>query len=455
VDKVIVSYVCNNCGTHFPRWQGQCNVCLVWNAIEEECISKTALKKQTKAALTKNPIPIIEVKPELHQVYPTKIGELDSVLGGGLFLGSIVLLGGEPGIGKSTIALQIAQNIAKQNKTVLYVSGEETEAQLFYRAKRLGESAQGLLVYAETNIRNIVQVIEKQQPDLVILDSIQVVYQPEIPSIPGSVNQIRQCANEIINIIKEKNIIGLLIGHITKEGNIAGPKLLEHIVDVILYFDGERDQQYRLLRSFKNRYAPTNEIGLFKMQKDGLKDIPNPSELFIDENTLMQPGSVVSSMVEGSRVILLEIQALVVESGYGMAKRTFLGVEPNRANLMIAAMEKILGIKLSNKDIIINIIGGMKVKEPTLDLAIVIALLSSLTGKVVGKKLGFMGEVGLTGEIRPVTNVEERIQEFKKLGFVGCVLPESKKNIESSRKQVDFEMITVKSIKTVFDRFFN
>ena len=377
------------------------------------------------------PVPITDIVVSPDVVTPTGIGEFDRVLGKGLVAGSTVLLGGEPGIGKSTLALQVAFAVASLRKKVLYVTGEESLKQIRLRSERLGTVSDQLFVCAETNIHAILEAIRGLSPDLVILDSIQVVLDPNIPSVAGSVNQVRQCASALIGALKSVDAVGVLIGHITKDGSLAGPKVLEHLVDVILFFEGESSQNYRLLRSFKNRYSGTHEIGIFQMVGEGLVEVANPSGLFLDELTLKNPGSIVSAVAEGTRVLLVEIQALVVETGYGTGKRTILGVDLNRGHLLIAAVEKIIGVKLSSKDIILNIVGGYKTSEPSLDLAVVAAMYSSTYDIPVSKRIGVLGEVGLTGEIRPIPHFERRIAEFEKLGFEGIIVPS--RNISDSK----------------------
>ncbi len=423
--KLLTQYACQSCGAIFPRWQGQCATCEEWNTLEEEQVAKSPKSLPLMQAKKERvPIALKDVIVGDELAFPTGISELDHVLGGGLIKGSATLLGGEPGIGKSTLSLQVAQHLAVSGLRVLYVSGEESVGQLHMRAARVGQVHPNLMVYAELDILKIIQALRTTKPDVVILDSIQVVFHPGIASVSGTVNQVRQCAQELITYVKEQDMAVVLIGHITKDGQLAGPKVLEHIVDVILYLEGERDQHYRLLRCFKNRFSTTSEIGIFEMKPTGLEGIANPSGLFMDERTLNSPGALVSALSEGSRVLLVEIQALVVDSGYGMAKRTFLGVDVNRANLMIAALEKLLGFRLSTKDIILNVVGGIKIVEPALDLAMMLAIVSSLKDQSVGQKVGFFGEVGLTGEVRPVSNAEKRVLELEKMGFDYVMLPE-------------------------------
>ncbi len=355
---------------------------------------------------------------------PTGMSEMDQMMGGGIVAGAVSLLGGEPGIGKSTLGLQIGKNIAQQGLKVLYVSGEESPQQIALRAQRLSAQLDQLFVLAETNMANILNTIQQEKPDLVILDSIQVVEHPKINSSAGSVNQVRYCAGELINLIKQFSSTAIIIGHITKDGMLAGPKVLEHLVDVILYFEGDRNQQYRVLRSFKNRFHHTNEIGIFEMKSTGLEAVENPSLLFVDPVSLNRPGSVIFPSVEGTRSVLIEIQSLAVSSSFGNAKRNFLGVDPARATLVIATMEKVLGLRLGVKDIFVNVIGGLKLKEPASDMAILVSLLGAIKGEVLHSKLGVMGEIGLTGEVRPVPNVDVRLRELDRMGFEYAIVPE-------------------------------
>lgn len=431
-----------------PKWTGQCPNCHEWNTLDEW--NETNQKKTTPSASI-HPISITNIKrtPIIYQ--DTGLKELNTVLGNGIVEGSTILIGGEPGIGKSTLALQMAQFVANQGKTVLYVSGEESLSQLSIRAERTGKNSDNLLALHAQNAESIVSIINQFKPNIVIIDSIQVIAHSEISSIPGSVNQVRHCANELSNTCKAMNISCILIGHITKEGALAGPKVLEHIVDVILYFEGDRHQQFRILRSLKNRFSSTQEIGLFEMEKKGLIDKNISSSIFLNAATLEHPGSIISAISEGSRVLLVELQALVVDSGYGMAKRTFLGVDTSRANVIIATIEKILNIRLSSKDIILNIIGGMSIKEPALDLGILCAILSSDLNVSFPKRLGAIGEIGLTGEIRPLKEVEKRIKEFEKLGIEECIVPDSN-NIDPNAYTIS--VIPVKSIREIGRRYF-
>lgn len=413
-----IRYSCSNCGAVYFRWAGQCSECGEWNSLCEGEFAGDHKKKHSNNSA----IPISEVTLKEDVILPTGIDEFDRVLGRGLVLGAAILLGGEPGIGKSTIALQVAAQIARTHR-VLYVTGEESLSQVRLRSDRLDAVSENLYVIAETDMESILAVIDRLLPVLVILDSIQVVSHPAVPSVSGTVNQVRYCASELVKKLKMVGCAGIIVGHITKDGSLAGPKVLEHLVDVILYFEGENGFQYRLLRSFKNRYSSTNEIGVFSMEEKGLQEIANPSGLFVDQTTLNNPGSMVVPVAEGSRVFLVEVQALVVETGYGMGRRTILGVDPNRGNLLIAAVEKIVGLKLSSKDIILNIVGGYKTAEPALDLGVVMAIFSSGHDLPIKRRIAVLGEVGLTGEIRSVPQIDRRLGELEKLGFEACFVP--------------------------------
>lgn len=420
--KTKTHFECQECGASTPSWIGKCPSCNAWNSFLE--IKVVTDKKKLSSSKTHSPRPLKDIEESDTQFCPSDIQELDRLLGNGFVPGSVTLLGGEPGIGKSTLSLQLAQKMAQAGLSVLYISGEESAEQIALRSKRLGANPPSLLVFTEVNMANIIDTCVQRSPDIIILDSIQVVFHPDITAAEGSISQVRHCANACIQWVKENQKIAIIIGHITKEGSIAGPKVLEHMVDVILYLEGERNHTYRLLRSYKNRYATTNELGVFEMKKEGLIDVTQPSELFTDDTTLTSPGSIVSAISEGSRVFLVEIQALAVNTGYGMAKRNVVGVNSHRATLMIATIEKILGLKLFSKDIFLNIIGGIKVDETALDLAIVAAILSSFYESPINERIGVIGEVGLTGEVRHVSNIKKRLIELEKMGFSGCILPE-------------------------------
>jgi DNA repair protein RadA/Sms len=448
LEKTIQIFVCQSCGAQHSRWQGKCMQCGEWNTLVEEAVTRSKRKSPQKSE--SEPVPIDQVALLYPDCLPSGMPDLDYVLGKGFVEGSVVLLGGEPGIGKSTLALQVAAHQA-QNHPVLYVSGEESASQIYFRAGRVGALCPQLQVLTETNILKIVKAIRLMQPRFVILDSIQVVFHPDIPSVSGSVTQVRQCALELITVLKELHAVGLLIGHITKDGALAGPKVLEHLVDVILYFEGERNTQYRTIRSFKNRFSSTYELGLFEMKPEGLVAVDSLSGVFVEDMALHHSGAMISSAIEGTRTLLVEVQALVVHSGYGMAKRTFLGVDAHRANLMIAAIEKILGIRLSDQDIILNIVGGLKISDPALDLGIVLAILSSLQEKPMRQAIGVCGELSLTGDIRPVPHIEKRVLEFDRMGFLGCIIPV--KNKGSFPESVSIKPYYVATLKEALEVF--
>jgi len=422
VAKSQAQFECQSCGALYPRWQGKCDQCQAWNSLIEVRLSSSSKSKKTVASPSKAQ-KLSDISTDSTQRVSTSIGQLDLVLGQGLVPGSVTLLGGEPGIGKSTLSLQLAMNTAQTGLSVLYISAEESPSQIQLRAQRLGTAPESLFVVSEMNIESIIQLMETQQPDLVILDSIQVVYHPEISSTGGTVSQVRSCANEFIDWIKKHQKMAVLIGHITKEGSLAGPKVLEHMVDVILYLEGERNHHYRILRCYKNRFATTSELGVFEMTESGLMGVDNHSERFLSDASLEHPGSIVSAAIDGNRVFLVEIQALVVPCGQGVPRRSFVGVDPHRGQLVIAALEKMVGVKFSGRDVFLNIIGGLKLSEPAIDLAVALAMISSVDNRAPSKKVAALGEVGLTGEIRPIPELEKRLNDLKKMGFHTCYIP--------------------------------
>jgi DNA repair protein RadA/Sms len=425
-------FECENCRATFPAWAGLCAECGEWNTLKETVLSAAASPTHiVKKTLSPTPITKIDIEPQ--PSYPTCIQELDRVLGTGFIKGSVTLLGGEPGIGKSTLSLQLSTALASQGLKILIITGEESIQQIHLRAKRLDGLHASVSVYAQTNIDEIIKVLNSHQPDIVVLDSIQVIYHPELTAAPGTIGQVRQSANLFINWVKENNGVGIIISHITKDGSIAGPKVLEHLVDVILYFEGERSQVFRLLRCYKNRFSGTNEVGIFEMKKEGLVEITSPSELFIGETKHDQPGSIVSAITEGNRILLIEVQALVVSSGFGMPKRNVVGVNTHRANLIIATLEKIMSIPLHKRDIFLNIIGGLKVDDTSLDLAILISIMSSYHDRVPGLKVAAIGEVGLTGETRSVSRLEQRLMALSKMGYTHCYVPEISRRLLTSK----------------------
>lgn len=419
-------FFCQNCGHEEAKWLGQCPACKEWNTFVEERIDSGITKGTTVAARAVHEakvVPLTEVTADDDTRSETGIKELDRVLGGGIVPGSLVLVGGDPGIGKSTLLLQVCQRMA-QMKKILYISGEESQAQIKLRANRMGNFTSGLLLLCETNLGIIRSVIEKERPELVIIDSIQTMYSEDVTSAPGSVSQVRESTNVFMQLAKGLCIPIFIVGHVTKEGTVAGPRVLEHMVDTVLYFEGDRHASYRILRAVKNRFGSTNEIGVFEMRQSGLVEVENPSEYMLSGKPENASGSVVACSMEGTRPILLEIQALVCRTNFGMPRRTAAGTDYNRVNLLMAVIEKRLGMSLGNCDAYVNIAGGIKMNEPAIDLGIVMALVSSYRNRPIDEKTIVFGEVGLSGEVRAVNMPEQRVAEAKKLGFETCILPE-------------------------------
>ena len=445
-------FFCQNCGHEESKWLGQCPACGEWNTFVEERIdtgitkgttaSARAVRESVKAAAV---VPLTDVSADDETRSTTGIGELDRVLGGGIVPGSLVLVGGDPGIGKSTLLLQVCRQMAEMKK-ILYISGEESQAQIRLRANRMGKFSPNLLLLCETNLETIRGVIEKERPELVIIDSIQTMYSEEVSSAPGSVSQVRESTNVFMQLAKGLCISIFIVGHVTKEGTVAGPRVLEHMVDTVLYFEGDRHASYRILRAVKNRFGSTNEIGVFEMRQDGLAEVENPSEYMLSGRPENASGSVVACSMEGTRPILLEIQALVCRSNFGMPRRTAAGTDYNRVNLLMAVLEKRLGMALSNCDAYINIAGGIRMNEPAIDLGIVLAIASSFRNRPIDEKTIVFGEVGLSGEVRAVSMPEQRVAEAKKLGFETCILP------EVSLKMVkDIRVIRLIGVKNIGD----
>lgn len=419
-------FFCQNCGHEEAKWLGQCPACKEWNTFVEERIDSGITKGTTVAARAVHEakvVPLTEVTADDDTRSETGIKELDRVLGGGIVPGSLVLVGGDPGIGKSTLLLQVCQRMA-QMKKILYISGEESQTQIKLRANRMGNFTSSLLLLCETNLGIIRSVIEKERPELVIIDSIQTMYSEDVTSAPGSVSQVRESTNVFMQLAKGLCIPIFIVGHVTKEGTVAGPRVLEHMVDTVLYFEGDRHASYRILRAVKNRFGSTNEIGVFEMRQSGLVEVENPSEYMLSGKPENASGSVVACSMEGTRPILLEIQALVCRTNFGMPRRTAAGTDYNRVNLLMAVLEKRLGMSLGNCDAYVNIAGGIKMNEPAIDLGIVMALVSSYRNRPIDEKTIVFGEVGLSGEVRAVNMPEQRVAEAKKLGFETCILPE-------------------------------
>ena len=436
-------FFCQNCGHEESKWLGQCPMCKEWNTFVEEKVT-TAGQSSMKERREAQVVSLSSVSTKEDERVCTNIKELDRVLGGGIVQGSLVLVGGDPGIGKSTLLLQVCQRLAEMNKKVLYISGEESLKQIKLRANRMGEFRDTLYLLCETNLDIIRNVIEKQKPEMVVIDSIQTMYNEEIGSAPGSVSQVRESTNIFMQLAKGLNITIFIVGHVTKEGTVAGPRVLEHMVDTVLYFEGDRHASYRILRGVKNRFGSTNEIGVFEMQKSGLVEVENPSEFMLSGKPENASGSVVACAMEGTRPMLMEIQALVCRSNFGMPRRTAAGLDYNRVNLLMAVLEKRLGLPLSNYDAYVNIAGGIRMSEPAADLGIVMAIASSYKNKAVSEDTIVFGEVGLSGEVRAVTMPEQRVAEAKKLGFKTCIIPEV--SLKTVGKVDEMEIIGVKSV---------
>ena len=416
-------FFCQNCGHEENKWLGQCPMCKEWNTFVEEAVSvsKSSTVKLSKEAEI---VALKDIKINDEERILTRIGELDRVLGGGIVPGSLVLVGGDPGIGKSTLLLQVCQRLCEDKKQVLYISGEESLRQIKLRANRMGEFREELYLLCETNLEVIRSVIEKRKPDIVVIDSIQTMYSEDVASAPGSVSQVRESTNVFMQLAKGLGISIFIVGHVTKEGTVAGPRVLEHMVDTVLYFEGDRHASYRILRGVKNRFGSTNEIGVFEMRQNGLVEVENPSEFMLNGKPEHASGSVVACSMEGTRPILIEIQALVCGSSFGVPRRTAAGTDYNRVNLLMAVLEKRLGLHLSNYDAYVNIAGGVKMNEPAIDLGIVMAIVSSYKDKAIDEKTIVFGEVGLSGEVRAVSMPEQRVTEARKLGFTTCIIPE-------------------------------
>lgn len=421
-------FFCQNCGHEENKWLGQCPMCKEWNTFVEEAVVVTK-SSSVKLAREAEVVALNNVETENEERIRTSIEELDRVLGGGIVPGSLILVGGDPGIGKSTLLLQVCQKLCEKKKQVLYISGEESLKQIKLRANRMGEFTEDLFLLCETNLEVIKTVIEKRKPEMVVIDSIQTMYSEEVASAPGSVSQVRESTNVFMQLAKGLGISIFIVGHVTKEGTVAGPRVLEHMVDTVLYFEGDRHASYRILRGVKNRFGSTNEIGVFEMRQNGLVEVQNASEFMLSGRPENASGSVVACSMEGTRPILLEIQALVCNSNFGLPRRTAAGTDYNRVNLLMAVLEKRAGMHLSNADAYVNIAGGIKMNEPAIDLGIVMAIVSSYKNRPIDEKTIVFGEVGLSGEVRAVSMPEQRVAEAKKLGFETCIVPEVSKEM--------------------------
>lgn len=443
------AFFCKECGYESAKWMGQCPACKEWNSFVEEPVVKKSTVRATVGIMDSKPVRLNEVDSTNENRYSSGFGELDRVLGGGVVAGSMVLVGGDPGIGKSTILLQVCRNLAAERK-VLYISGEESLSQIKMRADRIGVMHKDFFLMCETNLSAIDSSIRREMPDVVIIDSIQTMFCETSDSAPGSVGQVRESTNVLMQIAKGLGITIFIVGHVTKEGVVAGPRVLEHMVDTVLYFEGERSESYRIIRAVKNRFGATNEIGVFEMRQEGLVEVLNPSEYMLSGRPEGAAGSVVACLMEGTRPILVEIQALVCHTNFGMPRRTAVGTDYNRMNLLMAVLEKKMGMQLSGCDAYLNIAGGMKVSEPALDLGIVTAIISSFRNIPMGQKTIIFGEVGLTGEVRAVSQARQRVNEAIKLGFEECILPNA--CLKAIGKEDRIKLIGISSVSELCNR---
>ena len=444
--KTKIKYICSNCGYETLRWIGKCPECESWNSFTEEVV-ETSSRKSNISKSNFSYSKIVDVAANEEDRIKTGITEFDRVLGGGIMPGSVILLGGDPGIGKSTIAMQAAASIKEK---VLYVTGEESEKQIKLRSTRLKVNSESFFIQAETELSNILGAIKEINPSVVIIDSIQTTYRNELENSPGTITQIRECAALLMEEAKKNHFSVIIIGHVTKEGMIAGPKILEHMVDTVLQFEGEANHSFRILRAQKNRFGSTNEIGVFEMYEDGLREVTNPSELFLSEREKQTPGSVVTSSIEGSRPILLEVQALVTPSNFGYPQRVSNGFDQKRLSILLAVLEKRANVRASVHNVFVNVAGGIRVIEPAADLAVCISIASSLLDKVIDNQTILIGEVGLGGEIRSVGHIDKRITEAKKLGFKTAIIPTG--NLKSIKQENSIKIIAVDNVKDAVEK---
>lgn len=444
------AFFCQNCGYESSKWMGQCPGCREWNTFVEELTVTASKSTSAKSGLgsgtgKSEPVQLSSIQIEEDDRVLTQIEELDRVLGGGIVPGSMVLVGGDPGIGKSTLLLQVCKELTAKQHKVLYISGEESLRQIKLRARRIGEFNDQLLLLCETNLEAIRSAIERTRPEMVVIDSIQTMYNDQVSSAPGSVSQVRESTGVLMQIAKGMGISMFIVGHVTKDGSVAGPRVLEHMVDTVLYFEGDRQVAYRILRSVKNRFGSTNEIGVFEMQEKGLIEVKNPSQAMLNGRPTDASGSVVVCSIEGTRPILIEIQALVTRTNFGLPRRTSVGIDYNRVNLLMAVLEKRAGLHLGDCDAYVNLAGGMKLGEPAIDLGVVMAVVSSFKNKVIDPGILIFGEVGLSGEVRGVSMAETRVREAEKLGFTTCIMP--KANVESIQGTYQIQLLGVANIK--------
>lgn len=439
-------FFCQSCGYESAKWQGQCPACREWNTFVEEPVEKKIAKKTSGGRAAAVPVSLSSIETKEEDRMTTRMKELDRVLGGGIVPGSLVLVGGDPGIGKSTLLLQVCRKLAGDKRNVLYISGEESLKQIKLRAARIGSFSDRLRLLCETNLELIEETVRRDKPEVVIIDSIQTMYNENVTSAPGSVSQVRESTSVLMQLAKGLGVSIFIVGHVTKEGTVAGPRVLEHMVDTVLYFEGDRHASYRILRAVKNRFGSTNEIGVFEMRQDGLMEVENPSKFMLDGKPEGASGSVVACSMEGTRPILLEIQALVSKTNLPMPRRTAAGMDNNRVSLLLAVLEKRMNLHLSTCDVYVNIAGGIRINEPAIDLGVVLAIVSSYLDRPIEEKVIAFGEVGLSGEVRSVSQTLQRVQEARKLGFTTVILP------EVCREQLTaVEGIRLEGVRTVAD----
>ena len=450
--KITTVFYCQSCGYESSKWMGQCPGCKEWNTfVEEKINTKTVVSSSASKSgrETEKPLRLSEIALNDEERMSTHMNELNRVLGGGIVPGSLILVGGDPGIGKSTLLLQVCRNMAQDNRKVLYISGEESLRQIKLRANRIGEFGENLFLLCETDLGVIEETIRHIMPDITIIDSIQTVYNADVSSAPGSVSQVREATNVFLQIAKGMGVSVFIVGHVTKEGTVAGPRVLEHMVDTVLYFEGDRHASYRILRGVKNRFGSTNEIGVFEMQEKGLIEVTNPSEFMLDGKPEGASGSIVSCSMEGTRPILIEIQALVCHTNFGFPRRQAIGTDFNRLNLLMAVLEKRVGLQMSDCDAYVNLAGGMRITEPAIDLGIAMAVASSFKNRPIDDKIAAFGEIGLSGEVRGVSMIEQRIKEAAKMGFTTCVIP--KVCIKQLKSLENIKIIGVSSVQDAID----
>lgn len=445
-------FFCQNCGHESSKWMGQCPGCKEWNTFVEEAAPKKGAGVKSRLGKERSvPVTLKEIELKEEERISTSMGELDRVLGGGIVAGSLMLVGGDPGIGKSTLLLQVCRNLANDNHDVMYISGEESLKQIKLRAQRIGEFKDTLTLLCETNLADIEEVVRTKKPEVVIIDSIQTMYNESVSAAPGSVSQVRESTGTLMMLAKTLGIAIFIVGHVTKEGVVAGPRVLEHMVDTVLYFEGDRHASYRILRGVKNRFGSTNEIGVFEMQGNGLREVINPSEFMLNGKPVGASGSVVTCSLEGTRPILVEIQALVSDTSFQIPRRTTVGIDFNRVNLLLAVLEKRAGMQLGGCDAYVNLTGGMRLSEPSIDLAVVAAIISSYRNTVIDEHTIIFGEVGLTGEVRGVAQAEVRIKEAEKMGFTRCIVPKSNYDGIMANGRPGIEIVGVAGIVELVD----